>query len=58
MENCAEAVEEIEGANDMTLDKNARHHCGSCPVSSANGHFEEPLLKWELAWHTSIPTSS
>jgi len=58
MEDCTEAVEEIEGAEDMALNKNARYHRGSCPVPSTDRHFEEPLLKRELAGHASIPASS
>lgn len=58
VEDCTEAVEEVEGVNNMTLDQNARHHCGSCPISSADGHLEEPLLQRELARYASVPASS
>jgi hypothetical protein len=48
VEDCSYTVEEVEWREDTALDEYACNYHGSCPYTGANGHFEEPLLKWEL----------
>jgi len=44
-----DAVEHIEGTNNMALHEYARQSDSSRPPPSAERHLEEPLLQWELA---------
>jgi hypothetical protein len=49
IEDRSVAVKEIEWADDVTLDQNARYNSASGPPSRTKGHFKEPLLQRELA---------
>ena len=43
-----EAIEQLEGRDDVALHENADHHRRRCPVARAHGHLVEPLLQREL----------
>lgn len=49
MEDSAEAVEELEGCEDLALHQDASDDRGRGPPSCADGHLEEPLFQWQLA---------
>lgn len=57
VEDGAEAVEEVEGADDVALHEDAGHYCGRRPVSCAYGHLEEPLLQRELSAHAAVASA-
>ena len=42
VEDGSEAVEELEGGEDLALDEQAGEDCGGCPDSGDDGHLEEP----------------
>ena len=56
-EHGAEAVEELEGSDDVTLNQNGGDDCGSGPNSCADWHLVEPLFEWELPSISSLSTS-
>jgi hypothetical protein len=55
-EDGADAVEELEGRDDVALDQHTRTQRRRHPPSCAHGHLEEPLLQREAAHH-AVPAS-
>lgn len=53
-----EAVEQLKRREDLALHQNACDYCRRGPPSRANGHFEEPLLKGQLAQSAAISTAN
>ncbi len=49
----AEAVEELEGRDDLALYEDAGRDCCRRPEARAHGHLVEPLLQWELTGPSS-----
>jgi hypothetical protein len=45
MEDGSEAVEELEGGEDLALHEHARDDCGRRPDSRDDGHLKEPLFE-------------
>lgn len=52
-EDGAEAVEQLEGSDDVALDEDAGEDGGGRPPSCADGHFIEPLFQWELPYRST-----
>lgn len=57
VEDCAEAVEEVEWTDYVALHEYAGHHCSGRPVSGADRHFEKPLLQRELPAHATVASA-
>jgi hypothetical protein len=55
-ENSPDAVEELEGRDDVALDQHARAQRRRHPPPCAHGHLVEPLLEREPAHH-SVPAA-
>ena len=53
VKDSTEAVEELEGREDLALHKNAGDDCRRDPPSRAHGHLKEPLLQ---RYGASVPT--
>ena len=52
VEDSAEAVEELEGGEDLALHEHAGDDGRCCPPSCACGHFEPPLFEWKASEST------
>lgn len=53
-EDGAEAVEELEGCDDLALYQGARENCSCRPPTGAYWHFPEPGLEREAAYSSAF----
>jgi hypothetical protein len=54
VKNGSEAVEELEGREDLALHEDSGDDRGRGPPSRAHGRFEEPLFERKLAQTTAV----